>query len=269
MPKSKSNSKRFEKSVKAIVRDELAEELEEKNCITEYSGVPINAPIPSGVVLNGQGNFFKLLPEIFQSSTGGAGRAYNERIGNEIKLLELDVNMFLNYVPQSVNNVISNPENQKLAVRVMILRAKEINDQELLFDNMPTDTIIRFGQQSTGIGGPIAYGGFPLDSFRDINRDTFAVRYDKVHYLNCGSSIFPGTTSPDVSIMPSGLKMIRHKLTFGKGGLKLKYSASTDTQPNNFPYFMVIGYSSMSANAQPASGLVQATVNVAGKYRDA
>jgi len=261
------NTKRFKKSVTDIVRKELSQELEEKNAITDYAGIPVLTTIPSGVVLNGQGNFFKLMPQIFQSTTGAAGSAYNERIGNEICLKELDIHGFLNYVPQNIPNISVNPENAKLAVRVMILKAKQINDQETLFDNMPTDGLIRYGQQSTGLGGPVPYQGLPLDSFRDINRDAFAVRYDKVHYLNT-PSVFPGTTSPNVSIVPSGLKIIRHKMTFGKRGLKLKYSASSDVDANNFPYFMVIGYSSMSANAVPANGLVQATFNISSKYTD-
>ncbi len=263
----KNNSKRFEKSVKEIVRKEINDEVEEKNAITQYNNVIMNAAIPSGVVLNGQGNFFKLIPEIFQSTTGGAGSAYNERIGNEICLKEIDIHGFLNS-RQDIVNLVSNPENVKLAVRVMILRAKEINDQEVLFDNMPTDTLIRFGEQSTGFGGPTSYQGLPLDSFRDINRDTFAVKYDKVHYMN-GPTLFPGTTSPDVSQIPSALKLFRHKLKFGKKGLKLKYSASTDTQPNNFPYFMVIGYSSMSSNATPSNNLVATTLNISSRYTDA
>jgi hypothetical protein len=265
-PRKQRNSKRFEKSVKAIVLEELAEELEEKHCITEYSNVPLLPSIPAGVVLNGQGNFFKLMPEVFQSTTGSAGSAYNERIGNEIKLREIEINAFLNFGPAAVSGV--DYKNSKLAVRVMILKAKQINDQEILFDNMPTDTLIRFGQQSTGAGGPIPYTGLPLDSFREINRDTFAVRYDKVHYLNA-PTLLQGTTDVTTSNIPTGLKMFKHKLTFGQRGLKLKYSSSADTEPNNFPYFMVIGYSSLSQNAVPSNNIVQATLSVNGKFTDA
>jgi len=269
MPQYKKRTKRvpLEKKVKAIVHKELQEELEEKNAITQYNNVLMQPTIPSGVVLNGQGNFFKLIPEIYQSTTGSAGSAYNERIGNEICLKEIDIHGFINS-RQDIVNLVSSPENVKLAVRVMILRAKEVNDQELLFDNMPTDTLLRFGEQTTGFGGPISYQGQPLDSYRDINRDTFAVKYDKVHYMN-GPTFFPGTTNPDVTQIPSSLKMFRHKMTFGKRGLKLKYSASTDRQPNNFPYFMVIGYSSMSGNSVPSANLVATTLSITSKYTDA
>ena len=135
--------KNFDKSVKEIVRKELADEIEEKNAVADYSVVSIKAAIPAGVVLNGQGNFFKILPEIDQSPTGQAGRAYNTRIGNEINLKSIDIMGAINY---AASNAAQNQyEDAKLAVRVMILRAKDQNDLELVFDDMPTDTLIRFG----------------------------------------------------------------------------------------------------------------------------
>lgn len=253
--------------IRHLVRKEIPTYMEEKNAITQYSNVLIQPDIPSGVVLNGQGNFFKLLPEIKQSTTGGTGSAYNERIGNEITLRELDIHGFLD--AKLFANINTAPQNAKLAVRVMILRCKEINDVEKLFDDMPTDLLIRYGQQSTGNGGPIPFTGLPLDSFRDLNRDTFSVRYDKVHYLN-GPTLYSQVGGQvDVSLVPSALKMFRHKLTFGEKGLRLKYSSANDTTPNNFPYFMVIGYSSMSANSVPADNLVGATFNISSKFTDA
>ncbi len=262
----RKNTKRFEKSVKAIVQKELNDELESKHAITDYGDVSMKSVIPSGVVLNGQGNFFKILPQIQQSTTGNAGAAYNERVGNQITLKEIDIHGYLSYALPFASQV--DLENAKLAVRVMILRAKEVNDQELLFDNMPTDTLLRFGTQTGSAAGATPFDGFPLSSFRDINRDTFAVRYDKVHYLN--ASVFSaGTSSVDLSVMPSGLKLFRHKLRFGKKGLKLQYSTQADIDPNNFPYFMVVGYSSMSGATAPADNLVKMSLSCIGTYTDA
>lgn len=267
MPRVKGSSKRFEKNVKEIVRKELEEELEEKHAITEYSSVFMNRNIPGGVVLNGQGNFFKILPQIDQSPTGEAGRAYNTRIGNEISLKHIDMTGAINYAnSNAAQNVY---ENAKLAVRVMILRPKAIDDLELCFDNMPTDTLIRYGTQAaTGSNGSRSFDGFPLDAFREINRETFSVRYDKVHYLDA-PVILPGSTQPDLSVVPSRSKIFKHRLAFGKNGLKLKYSAAADVEPNNFPYFMVVGYSSMSGTGQPDNDLVSMTLSCVGTYTDA
>lgn len=269
MPKSKQrpNSKRFVKSVKEIVHQELKEEIEEKHAITEYESISLKSQIPAGVVLNGQGNFFKILPEIDQSVVGEAGRAYNTRIGNEINLKSIDLNGYLSYASAFTGQ--ADYKDAKLAVRIMILRAKAINDQELLFDEMPTDTILRFGSQSATSGnGATNFTGFPLDSFREINRDTFSVRYDKVIYLDA-PVVLPGSSAPDVSVIPSRSKMFKHKITFGKNGLKLKYSVQADLNPNNFPYFMVVGYTSMSSTVQPNDNLVKMTLSSVGTYTDA
>ena len=245
MPRPKGkNSKRFEKKVQEIVHKELAEEIEEKHAICEYSNIAVNRAIPSGVVLNAgelgaTGNFYKILPEIDQSPTGDAGRAYNTRIGNEITLKEIDLHGYLSHQDDATQD-ISLP-NSRLAVRVMILRAKEINDGEVLFDNMPTDTLIRFGNfDANGGNGPANFGGFALDPFRDINRDTFSVRYDKVFQVNA-PVVITGLSSTTAGVIPSTTKVFRHKLRFGKRGLKLKYSAQTDLEPNNFPYFLRVG----------------------------
>ncbi len=275
MPYNKSKSmksKNFKQKVKDVVIDELKKEIEEKHAITEYQNIAVDRTIPSGVVVNADsaattGNFYKILPEIEQSATGEAGRAYNTRIGNEICLKEIDIHGYLSHADDATND-ISLP-NSRLAVRVMILRAKEINDGEVLFNNMPTDTLLRFGNfDATGTSGPAPFGGFVLDPFRDINRDTFSVRYDKVHQVNA-PVLIGGTSSVTTGVIPSTTRIFRHKLSFGKRGLKLKYSASTDLEPNNFPYFLCIGYSSTTGSNAPENGKVKCTLSCVGTYTDA
>ena len=264
--KGKKNT--LDNRVKEIVNQKLADEIEEKHAITEYFNVAIKKNIPSGVVLNGQGNFFKILPQIEQSATGDAGRAYNTRIGNEINLKSLDVTMAVNYAFS--NTAQTTYQDAKIACRIMILRAKEISDAETLFDNMPTDTLIRFGNQAAGsANGTASFGGFELDAFRALNRDTFTVKYDKVVYLDA-PVLVPGTSGgQDLSVVPSRSKILKKTLKFGKNGLKLKYSAQTDVDANNFPYFMCVGYSSMSSGTQPADNLVRMTVSAVSTYTDA
>ena len=266
MPRPPKSANNFQKKVKQIVQDELADELEEKHALIDYDNVSLNRAIPSGVVLNGQGNFFKLLPTIEQSITGEAGRSYNTRIGNEITLKSIDIMGMLSYA--NSNTAQTDYQNGKIAVRVMILKAKEINDVEVLFDNMPTDTLIRFGNVAGTANGPAAFTGFGVDAFRSINRDTFAVRYDKVIYLDA-PVILPGSTQPDISVIPSRAKMFKHKLSFGKG-LKLKYSTSTDLNANNFPYFMVMGYAGQTGVAtKPDDNLAICNMSCVGTYTDA
>lgn len=262
----KGNSKRFEKNVKQIVQKELAEEVEEKHALIDYETVSLNRAIPAGVVLNGQGNFFKIMPPVEQSTTGEAGRAYNTRIGNEINLKSIDILGMVSYANSNVAQ--TSYQNGKLAVRVMILRAKEINDVERAFDAMPTDGLIRFGNVAGTNNGPVAFTGFGVDPFRSINRDTFSVRYDKIIYLDA-PTILPGATQPDITVVPSKAKLFKHRMTFGRG-LKLKFSDSSDEFANNFPYFMVMGYAGQTGVAtKPDDNLVTVNMSCVGTYTDA
>lgn len=258
--------------LRKIIRKELSNELEEKHGICEYQNIAIQRNIPSGVVFNADeigstGNFYKILPEISQSVTGETGRAYNTRIGNEITLKEIDLHGFLSHA-DDVTNDISLP-NSRLAVRVMILRAKEINDGQLLFNNMPTDTLLRFGNwDATGNAGPSNFGGFVLDPFRDINRDTFSVRFDETYQIEA-PVLIAGSSSVTAGVIPSTTKVFRHKLKFGSKGLKLKYSQESDLEPNNFPYFLCVGYSSTTGTSGPENDKVRMTLSCVGTYTDA
>jgi len=258
--------------LRKIIRKELNNEIEEKHGICEYQNIAIQRNIPSGVVFNADeigstGNFYKILPEISQSVTGETGRAYNTRIGNEITLKEIDLHGFLSHA-DDVTNDISLP-NSRLAVRVMILRAKEVNDGKLLFDNMPTDTLLRFGNwDATGNAGPSNFGGFVLDPFRDINRDTFSVRFDETYQIEA-PVLIGGASSVTAGVIPSTTKFFRHKLKFGANGLKLKYSQESDLEPNNFPYFLCVGYSSTTGTSGPENDKVRMTLSCVGTYTDA
>nr|AGA18260.1 hypothetical protein [uncultured marine virus] len=265
-------SKRFEKSVKKIVLDELKQEIEEKHAICEYNNKNIAKGIPSGPVLNADqalstGNFYKILPQIEQSTAGAAGRAYNTRIGNEICLKEIDLHGYLSHADDATSS--GSLPNARLAVRVMILKAKEINDGQILFQNMPTNNLLRFGNwAATGPDGTANFAGYSLDPFRDINRDAFAVRYDKVFTVNA-PVIVVGTSNPNVGVIPSTTKRFRHKLKFGERGLKLKYTNTTDLEPNNFPYFLCVGYASTTGSSGPEDDKVRMTLSCVGTYTDA
>ena len=268
MPGTKSQRKTFDKRVKEIVQMELDEELEEKIAIVEYPNQVPSREIPTGnIAITAQQNIFKLLPAIPQSTAGDAGAKYNMRIGNQVNLKELDIDGFLSYRYPLTDSSVAYPD-AKLAVRVMIVRAKQFNDLQKAFADMPTNVLIRNGSALSNHVGP--YGGYTMDSFREINRDAFAVRYDKVHYLNAPVEIPGGATlGSDFGVIPSGLKLFRKKLKFGKNGMKLTFSNQTDEDAENFPYFLLVGYSSMSGTSRPNDNLIDMSITCRAKYTDA
>ena len=276
MPSNKASPKgsyykpkrNFEKSVKKIVQEELSEELEQKIAIVEYPNQVPSRAIPSGNIgITAQQNIFKLLPPIPQSTTGEAGAKYNMRIGNQINLREISLDGFLSYRYPLTDSAVAYPD-AKLAVRVMIVRAKQYNDLSKAFTDMPTNVLIRNGSSLSNHVGP--YGGYTMDSFREINRDAFAVRYDKVFYLNAPVEIPGGATlSSDFGVIPSGLKLFKHKIKFGQNGMKLTFSNQTDDEAENFPLMLLVGYSSMSGTSRPNDNLVDMSFTCQATYTDA
>lgn len=255
-------AKRTEKAVKALIRKELSHELEEKTAVQDYENQIINAAIPSGLVFNSQGNFYQLLPPIAQSTIGEAGKKYNQRISNEIILKSLRVKGYLSYNYPTAAATI-NYQNAKLAVRVMIVKAKDYNEANLAFDDMPTDRLLC---SDSGVNTR-AFNGDALSSFSKINRDAFTVKYDRVFYLSAPTITYGGT-STDTTAIPSANKLWSHTMRFGKRGLKLKFQNTNDEVPN-FPYWLMVGYSSCSGSSIPGNGLVRMSVQCLGKYTDA
>lgn len=265
-PKGKApkNTKRFEKAVKAIVRDEIDEAQEDKVAYQEYLQTRLDRNIPFGSVANGQ-NVFKILPPIVQ----GDGK-FNERVGANLRLKEIDIRGFLHYFPNFATDTL--PADKKLAVRVMILKCKEYGAVDKAFANLPTNQLLIGGSADVkpfDAEGANNAGTGPMDPFRHINRNVFSVRYDKVHYMNA-PFYDPELTLVNTTSQPSTLKMWSHKMTFGKQGLKLRYANDTDSEANNFPYFLAIGYASLSnAAITPSNDIVHSTFTCRAKYEDA
>ena len=171
--KGSKNSKRFEKNVKAIVQEELQEELEDKVAVIGFNDVNVpTAAIPNGNVA-GNANITRIFPLISQ----GDGQ-YNQRVGNEIRLKHLDIKMLLNY---SLSD-LSTAENEDTAVgvRVMILRQKDQNSAAGVVTDFQGNKLLENGLTT---GGPAQFTGETFNLCQKINREQFSVRYDKVHYL--------------------------------------------------------------------------------------
>ncbi len=138
MPRQmKKSSKRFEKSVKAIVREELQEELEDKVAVIGQDMFNIDtAGIPTGNVATSS-NIIKLMPFINQGLN-----QYNSRIGNEIRLKHLDLKMILANDALQSRISADNPTDQSIGVRVMILRQKDENSANGLVENFQGNKLL-------------------------------------------------------------------------------------------------------------------------------
>ena len=255
----KGNTKRFEKSVKAIVRDELQEELEEKVAVIGMNDVDLDtSAIPSGNVATSS-NIVRIFPLISQ----GTGQ-YNERLGNEIRLKHLDIKMLLNFGLANLST--NNNEDAALGVRVMILKQKDENASTGAVENFQGNKLLENGLAS---GGPAAFDGSTFNLLQSINREQFSVRYDKVHYLDATYRYSGGGTTVTQSFFPPKSKIMSKRLTFGKNGLKLTYGDGASTNPTNFPYFLVMGVASTVSTSVPSNNLVRYSYSANAVYTDA
>lgn len=258
MPR-KGTSKRFEKNVKAIVREELQEETEGKTAVIGLTDTTVDtAAIPNGDVASSS-NFIKLMPLIQQGTA-----QYNNRIGNEIRLKSLDIKMLLNVVAATAST--TSIEDAGLGVRVMILRQKDQNSQLGVISDFQGNKLVEQG--SILAPGPAQFDGTTWNLVQKINREQFAVRYDKVFYLDTPFKQMADPTSNAVQF-PTKTKVMTHTLRFGKNGLKLTFGDGASENPTNFPYIMVIGYASTTGQGTPSPARVRYSYSSNANYTDA
>lgn len=227
----------------------------------DIAGNPLAALQPNGQ----QSNYYYLLPGIAQSVSGSAGRKYNTRIGNEIVLKSIHLQGILNYSQSFATDTL--PQNKKILVRFMILSQKRAGNFTTALSNISNRMLVNGTNASENTG---AFNGVALDSIRGINRDVFTVHYEKKLYLDA-PVIAPGTTEPDVGLVPSLIKFVDKKIHFGgKSGLKLTFANASATVPENFNPFICVGYSSVStSNLAASDGLVNFAYNATAQYTDA
>lgn len=267
MPKPRKNTKKnFDKRVKDIVIKELKEEIEEKHALISYDNNSLNANIPSGNVTSSF-NYMRLLGPIDQISyalptaTAGEQGQYNMRVGDEICLKSLDIKGFV-----SMSDITKDQQiNCRVGVRVMILRQRDENTDVGFVTNSHADKILESGELS--VPGPSSFTGRPLNIIQGINRELYAVRYDKTFYLAQSLATTGSATSNQGPVAPT-LKFFQHKLTFGQRGLKLKFTDGNADTPNNFPYVMVVGYTNLVDNSVAGNGQVNVTMNSIATYTD-
>jgi hypothetical protein len=265
-PKKRSRvpSKNFQKQVRSIVLDELKEELEEKTAVIGADATPITSNIPSGNV-SASPNFVRLFPFVTQANSA---KQYNGRVGNEIRLKNLNIKMLLQFPGPAT--LITNEAS--LGVRVMILKQKGTLDANAAIEDFQGDKLLENGAIVTP--GPAPFVGDTINLFQKINRDQFSVRYDKTFYMTRPRSETRGS-APNGEFNERNYidtpkpVFINKTLTFGKRGLKLTFGNGASDNPTNFPYFMVIGYSSTTQVIPISNNQMEYTYTANAKYTDA
>lgn len=268
--KPKQSTVNNEQNIRKIVQEELAEELEEKRAIQQYEGNDVNVVIPSGNIGSATNNFFDLLPPITQvansrADTGAPGGAYGFRIGDEINLKKVKIRGMV-YMTDLTS---AQQENTRVGVRVMILKQKDKDSYAGFRADAHTNRLLLDTVGASGYQGPGQFNGSPLDLRRDINRNEFAVRYDKTFYLSRDFISGTSNTNKFATSSRDSLKFFEHDLTFGNGK-KLTFTDGASDTPNNFPYLLVVGPAGMvDPTTSITNGLVKLSVSSTAIYTDA
>lgn len=261
MSKNTKNSKRFEKSVKQLIRDELQDELEDKCAVIGFNDVDLNSAIPNGNVTSSP-NIVRIFPVISQ----GDGQ-YNERVGNEIRLKYLDIKMLINFALAELST--DQNQNTAVGVRVMILRQKDQNSAVGAVEDFQGNKLLENGLTAAS-AGPSSFTGETFNLLQGINREQFAVRYDKVHYIEANyRQQSGGATAVTQSFFAPKCAVMEKRLTFGKNGLKLTYGSASSTDPTNFPYILVMGVASTVSASVPSNQLMRYSISCNAGYTDA
>jgi len=127
--------------------------------------------------------------------------------------------------------------------------------------------LLENGNQVTG--GPSDFNGRTLNLFQKINREQFAVRYDKIFYMDRAVMLNNTSTQNIAFNRPPRPVVMKHRLTFGKQGLKLTFGNVASLEPTNFPYFLVMGYVSTIDSAAPSNNIIKYSLSANAKYTDA
>jgi hypothetical protein len=196
--------------------------------------------------INSSGDCLRLIPQV----SNGTGQG--TRIGNEIKATSLHVRGVLTFTLGQTSNT-----NIRIGVRMIILRAKRFADwQQTQTDFASSYTRLLEGSLS-GFNGDLSNWNTPT------NRDYFSVVKDKRFIM----SLSLGTSPQQVN---QTVKYYSFKLPYSKRTLKYDENYSS-TDPVNYPYVMVLGYTKLDGSVPDSSLTTYLTNQYVStlKYEDA
>lgn len=197
----------------------------------------------------------RLLPDIQQTS-GQAGR-----VGNLIKVQSLNIRGVLTFALGQTNAAYT-----RIGVRMMIVRPKAFKDWNsaaAVFGNVSgigSYTRLLEGSNS-GFTGSLSDFNCPP------NTDAFSVIVDKRFYMSQSQAASTaGGHSVDVT---NTTKFINMKIPY-ISGRNLHYDDNS-TQPLDYPYFLLLGYTKLDGTAQdlPAVSNLTFQYNTTCRYEDA
>lgn len=195
-----------------------------------------------------QADCLRLMPSI------SLGTSANQRIGNEIRLQSITIRGVITF---ALN--MTAIANTRIGVRLLILKAKRFMDWNAAGADFGTSYSRLLEGVSTGFQGEVSQFNTP------INKDYYTCVADKRFYLSQSQTAGGPTTE-----VFNSTKFVNMKVPYSRR--KLNYDdAYIPGESDNYPYFMVIGYSKLDGTAADLTSVSNLTFQyvATAKYEDA
>lgn len=237
--RSNKPSKAFVRKVQKIIHKDV----ETKTTVFSSNVTAYNQQLST------TGDCLRLIPAISN------GTAENQKIGNVIRLQSLNLRGVLTFFQgQTTSN------NTRIGVRMMILKAKRFGDWNAAATDFATNYTKLLEGVSTGFQGELSQFNTP------INHDYFSVVMDKRIYMS-------------QSLQSASTLVYDNRFTTKFVNLNVPYSRrnihydqdNSATEPVDYPYFMLLGYTKLDGSAADAPGASYLTFQytTTAKFEDA
>jgi len=232
-------SKAFVRKVQKIIHKDV----ETKTVVFPSNVTSFNQQIDS------TGDCLRLMPQIAN------GTAENQKIGNVIRLQSLNIRGVLTFTQAQATAA-----NTRIGVRLMILKSKRHGDWNAAALDFATNYTKLLEGTTTGFLGTVAQFNTPP------NHDYFSVVMDKRMYMSQSLQNVAGITYDNINTT----KFVNFNVPYSRRNVIYDQDFS-GTEPTNYPYFMVVGYTKLDGSAAdlPATSYLTFQYTSTAKFEDA
>jgi len=241
--RGKRNPKKISKSFAKKVQSIIHKDQETKTVVFSSNTTSFNQQIDS------TGDCLRLMPAIAN------GTAENQKIGNVIRLQSLNIRGVLTFTQAQATSA-----NTRIGVRLMVLKAKRYGDWNAGAIDFATNYTKLLEGTTTGFQGLVSQFNTPP------NHDYFSVVMDKRFYMSQSLQNVAGITYDNINTT----KFVNFNVPYSRRNVLYDQDFSA-TEPTNYPYFMVLGYTKLDGSAAdlPATSYLTFQYTATAKYEDA
>ncbi len=230
----RKRSKAKTKQTVAIVKKVLHSQIENKQAFNAVSGIRVASSFPASIAAG----MYQVIPNVVSAISGD-----NSKVGQQIKplSLRLGMNAFLN--TQSGNT------NSFMYFDLYVFSIKKIKDSTL-YDSAGVGEVSRFFRPGSS-GTDTAYEGRCYDFHKNVNRDVINLYHKKRFKMTPTNTAATGNLNGSWNDNYSQA-VLNYSIPITKHLAKtLKYSNTTDEQPNNCALFATLVVTKADASTLP------------------